>query len=98
MISFSDFIYCIACKPLRFFIHSDTKLRISWCHFLENVVYSNEKKAIIKNDFLERKWDAYKICKEHPKKSWKLILFMEELVQAENTQLPSKKTKTLLKI
>ena len=35
--------------------------------------FSNEKKAVIKNDFLERGWNAYKICKEHLTKSWNRV-------------------------
>ena len=33
------------------------------------MVFSNEEKAVIKNDFLERAWNAYKICNEHSIKS-----------------------------
>ena len=34
------------------------------------MVFSNEEKAAIKNVFLERWWNAYKICKEHPTESY----------------------------
>ena len=34
------------------------------------MVFSFEDKAIIKNDYLEKRWGAYKIWKEHPSKSW----------------------------
>ena len=37
------------------------------------MVFSNEEKVVIKNDFLERGWYAYKICKEHPTKSWNRV-------------------------
>ena len=33
------------------------------------MVFSDEGKAIIKND-LENRWSAYKICKQHPMKKW----------------------------
>ena len=32
--------------------------------------FSFEDKEIIKNDYLEKGWGAYKIWKEHPRKSW----------------------------
>ena len=79
--------------------------------FVEIIVFSNEKKAVIKSGFLERGWNAYKICKKHPGKSWnrvsvyrllkdfrKIIIWLEELVQADNEQSPPKKMKTLLNI
>ena len=34
------------------------------------MVFSNEEKAVIKNNCFERWWSAYKICKEHPTKHW----------------------------
>ena len=37
------------------------------------MVFSNEVKANFKNDFLERGWNAYKIFKEHPTKSWNRV-------------------------
>ena len=37
------------------------------------MVFSNKEKAVIKNDFLERGWNADKICKEHPTKSWNIV-------------------------
>ena len=57
----------------KFFIHSGFQGRISWCHFAETMVFSNGEKAVIKNDFLEIEWNAYKICKEHPTKSWNRV-------------------------
>ena len=39
----------------------------------EIMVFFNEEKAVIKNDFLEKGWNAYKICKEHPTKSWNRV-------------------------
>ena len=41
--------------------------------FVEIIVFSNEKKAVIKSGFLERGWNAYKICKKHPGKSWNRV-------------------------
>ena len=37
------------------------------------MVFSSEEKAIIKNDFLEKRWTAYRICKEHPTKKWNKV-------------------------
>ena len=37
------------------------------------MVFSNEEKAVVKNDFLEREWNTYKICKDHPTKSWNRV-------------------------
>eukprot|EP00111_Clytia_hemisphaerica_P015309 TCONS_00045177-protein len=34
------------------------------------MVFSNEDKAVIKNDYTEKGWSAYRICKEHPMKKW----------------------------
>ena len=36
------------------------------------MVFSSEDKAVIKNDFEEKGWTAYKIWKEHPTKKWVL--------------------------
>ena len=98
-------LHCL--KTIKFFIHSDFQRRISRCHFAEIIVFYEEEKAVIKNDFLERGWNGFKICKEHPTKSWnrvsvyrlwkdffrKIILLIEELVQADNEQLLPKKMK-----
>ena len=37
------------------------------------MVFSQEDKAVIKNDFLEKNWSAYQICKEHPTKKWNKV-------------------------
>ena len=37
------------------------------------MVFSNEEKPVIKNNFLEQVWNAYKICKQHPTKSWNRV-------------------------
>ena len=34
------------------------------------MVFTVEDKAVIKNDFIEKNWSAYKIVKEHPTKNW----------------------------
>ena len=60
-------------KTAKFFIHSDFQRRISWCHFAEIMVFSNEEKAVIKNNFLERGWNAYKVCNVYPIKCWNRV-------------------------
>ena len=65
-------IHCIALKPLSFYSR-DLQRRISWCHFVEIMFFYNKEKAVIKNDFLERGWNAYKLCMEHPTKSWNRV-------------------------
>ena len=37
------------------------------------MVFSDEDKAVIKNDFMEKNWSAYRICKEHPNKNWNQV-------------------------
>ena len=37
------------------------------------MVFSNEEKAVIKNDFNEKQWSAYCMCKEHPTKNWNKV-------------------------
>ena len=32
--------------------------------------FSSDDKAVIKNDFEEKGWSAYRICQEHPGKNW----------------------------
>ena len=34
------------------------------------MVLSEEDKAVIKNDFIEKNWTAYRIVREHPSKNW----------------------------
>ena len=34
------------------------------------MVFYEEEKAVIKNDFLVRRWKAFRISKEHPTKRW----------------------------
>ena len=73
MTSFSDLISLHRLKTEKSFIHSDFPRRIRWRHFAEIMVFSNEEKVAIKNDYLERGWNAYKICEEHPTKSWNRV-------------------------
>ena len=35
------------------------------------MVFTFEDKAVIKNDYLEKRWGPYRIWKEHPSKGWK---------------------------
>ena len=39
------------------------------------MVFSNKENAVVKNDFVETRWNtyAYKICREHPTKSWNRV-------------------------
>ena len=34
------------------------------------MVVSSKKKAVIKNDFIEKEWSVHHIYKEHPTKNW----------------------------
>ena len=36
------------------------------------MVFSSEDKAIIKNNYGEKDWTAYRICKEYKSKEWVL--------------------------
>jgi len=33
------------------------------------MVFSNDDKAVIKNDFVEKGWSAYRICKEQKQRN-----------------------------
>ena len=57
-------LHCL--KTIKFFIHSDFQRRITWCHFAEIVVFSNQEKVAIK------KWSSRKRM-EHPTKSWNIV-------------------------
>ena len=37
------------------------------------MVFSMEDKAVIKNDLLEKGWNANRICTEHPAKNWNRV-------------------------
>lgn len=37
------------------------------------MVFSDEEKAVIKNDFLEKGWNANRICTEHPTTKWNRV-------------------------
>ena len=45
-------------------------LIVSFRHRLFTIVFSKEDKIIIKNDFEETGWSAYKIWKDHSLKNW----------------------------
>ena len=56
------------------------------------MVFSFEDKIIIKNDYLEKDWNAYEIWREHPSKGWnrfsvrRLIKRFEETGTMERKQ------------
>ena len=63
----NDFIFRLKLlhflETVKFFIQNDFQRCNSWCHFVEIMASSpNEEKA-------ERRWNAYKVCKEYPTKS-----------------------------
>ena len=37
------------------------------------MVFLNQEKAVIKNDFNEKQWSAYRICNKHPTKNWNKV-------------------------
>ena len=37
------------------------------------MVFSQEDKAVIRYNFLEKSWSVYQICKEHPTKKWNKV-------------------------
>ena len=45
-------------------------LIVSFRHYLFTIVFSKEDKIIIKNDYEETGWSAYKIWKDHSLKNW----------------------------
>ena len=74
--------------------------------FTETMVFSSEEKAVIKNDFTEKEWSAFRTCKEHPTKKWNKISvqrllnrfknmnqWIEDLVQENLEPQHRKKTK-----
>ena len=44
------------------------------------MVFSSEDKAIIKNDFVEKRWSSYRICQEHPSKNWGRVFVCFEAI------------------
>ena len=48
--------------------------------YLFKMVFSKEDKIIIKNDYEEKGWSAYKIWKEHSSKNWTDI-FVKRLLK-----------------
>ena len=45
-------------------------LIVSFRHYLFTIAFSNKDKIIIKNDYEEKGWSAYKIWKDHSLKNW----------------------------
>ena len=37
------------------------------------MVFSSKEKAAIKNDFIEKEWSAYRICKKQPTNNWNKV-------------------------
>ena len=69
------------------------------------MVFSNEDKIVIQNDYEEKSWSVYKIWKNHPFKKWdyssvkhllknseKLVQRMEEMAQGGLGLFLQKKT------
>ena len=53
----------------RFTLFAATSSKVfSW-----KMVFSNEDKAVIKNDYEEKGWTAYRIWKDHPSKKWNRV-------------------------
>ena len=46
---------------------------------MEIMVFPSEEKAVIKNDFIEKEWSAYGVCKEHPTRNWNKV-FVQRLL------------------
>ena len=71
ILHYNDFVFrfnSLCClETVKFFIHNDFKRRVSWCHFAEIMLFSNEEEAVNKNGFLEGRWNAYETCKEQQK-------------------------------
>ena len=44
------------------------------------MVFSSEDKTIIKNDYEEKGWTAYRVCKEHESKKW-VLSFVQRLLK-----------------
>ena len=52
----------------RFFLVDQSRLFL-----MKTIAFSSAVKAVIKNDFIEKEWYAYRIFKEHPTKNWDII-------------------------
>ena len=62
-------------KTVKIFIHTDFQRRTRWWHFAEIMVFYEEEKAVLKNDFLER--------------GWMLLKFVRSIQQKVGTEFPS---------
>jgi PAB1-binding protein PBP1 len=49
------------------------------------MVLSAEDKAVIKSDFDEKKWTAYRIVKEHPTKKWHVSSVLRLIKKIKST-------------
>lgn len=49
------------------------------------MVFSSDEKAVIKNDFLEKGWNANRICTEHPTKNWDRVSVYRLLKRFQET-------------
>jgi len=54
----------------EFYTHLQIQTRIE--RIEDMLSFTNDDKATIKNDYEEKGWTAYKICKEHLTKEWVL--------------------------
>ena len=62
-------------KTVKIFIHTDFQRRTRWWYFAEIMVFYEEEKAVLKNDFLER--------------GWMLLKFVRSIQQKFGTEFPS---------
>ena len=56
------------------------------------MVFSTEEKAVIKNDFIEKGWSPYRICKEHPTKNWNRVSVYRLLKRFKEEDSTDRKT------
>ena len=59
--------------------------------YLFKLVFSNKDKIIIKNDYEEKWWSAYKIWKEHSSKNWNYIFVKRLLKRFKDSSTMNKK-------
>ena len=60
-------------------------LIVSFRHYLFTIVFSKEDKIIIKNDYEETGWSAYKIWKDHSLKNWTYTSVKEVLKRLKDS-------------
>ena len=58
---------------------------MSFRHYLFTIVFSKEDKIIIKNDYEEKGWSAYKIWKDHSLKNWTYTSVKEVLKRLKDS-------------